>query len=137
MQHPTTNTEPTLCEVQARFATWRQIRQRGRRIPEELWSAAVELTKIHSLNTVSRVLKLNYTDLEKRSGGYILQRVGHSSPSPDFIAIDLPCPDSPAECVLEMSHKNGNKMRMHFKGKVALDLQSLAESFWSGDSCCR
>lgn len=137
MQQPTANSEPTLSEVQARFATWRKIKPRGCRIPEELWSAAVELTKIHSLNNVSRVLKLNYTDLQKRSAGYIPERQYHSRQSSGFIAIDLPCPESPAECVLEMSHKNGNTMRMHFKGKVALDLQSLAESFWSGDTCCR
>ena len=137
MQHPTANTEPTLSEVQARFAAWRQIRQRGRRLPEELWSAAVELTKVHSLNAISRALKLNYTDLQRRCADYTPPRTGHSRPSPDFIAIDLPCPDNPAECVLEMVHQNGNKMRMHFKGKVSLDLQSLAESFWREGTCCR
>lgn len=137
MQQPTADTGSTLCEVQARFTAWRQTRSRGRRIPEELWAAAIELTRAHSLNTIARALKLNHTELRKRSADSISQRVDHSSPSPDFIAIDLPCPDNPAECVLEMAHHNGNTMRMHFKGKVALDLQSLAESFWREGTCCR
>lgn len=137
MQHRSADPETTLSDVQARFAAWRQIRPRGHRIPEELWSAAVELTRHHSLNAIAQALKLNHTDLQKRSAGFIPQREGHSCPLPDFIAIDLPCSDNPAECVLEMAHRNGNTMRMHFKGKVALDLQSLAESFWREGVCCR
>ena len=134
MQLPTTDLQPTLPEVRARFAAWRDNRKHGRRIPEELWSAAVELTKTHSLNTVSRQLKLSYTELKKRTAD--IDQQSHPNPSPNFIAIDLPGANPPAECVLEMAHHSGNKMRMHFKGEVALDLQSLAEAFWSG-TCCR
>jgi hypothetical protein len=79
-------------------------------------------------------LKLSYTELKKRTA--CIDQQPHPAPSPGFIAIDLPGANPPAECVLEMAHHNGNKMRMHFKGDVALDLQSLAEAFWSG-TCCR
>jgi hypothetical protein len=134
MQLPTTDLQPTLPEVRARFTAWRKNRKRGRRIPEELWSAAVKLAKVHTLNTISRQLKLSYTELKKRTA--CIDQQSRPTPSPGFIAIDLPGANPPAECVLEMAHHNGNKMRMHFKGNVALDLQSLAEAFWSG-TCCR
>ena len=67
MQLPTTDLQPTLPEVHARFTAWRKNRKRGRRIPEELWSAAVELTKVHTLSAISLQLKLSYTELKKRT----------------------------------------------------------------------
>ena len=49
-----------------RFKTWRGTRQRGQRIPEELWQEATELARIHGLNPTVGALKLNYYDLQRR-----------------------------------------------------------------------
>jgi hypothetical protein len=73
-------------------------------------------------------LNLSYTDLKKHVQSN--QTCPATSTSPDFIPIDIP-PTPNAECIVEMEHRNGNKMRMHFKGKSDLDLQAFAESFWS------
>jgi len=52
------------------------------------------------------------------------------TPPLNFIPIDI-ISTPPAECIVEMEQGNGNKMRMHVKGKLDLDLQAFAESFWS------
>ena len=48
----------------------------------------------------------------------------------DFIAIAIPRMDDGAAVLIELEHRNGNRMRMHFKGQTDLDLQAFAKSFW-------
>ena len=130
MQHPVSFT-PTMSAVQARFADWRKNKKDRRRIPEDLWEAAVLLNNEYSLNQISSALRLGYSDLKKRIKSHKQLHACKRTPSQDFISIDMPQVHS-AECVIEMEHISGNKMRMHFKGKADLDLQSFAESFWRG-----
>lgn len=122
---------PSLVEVQSQFAAWRNTRQNQReRIPEALWSAAVKLCEHHSVNKISKALHLNYSDLRKRTSNTGPMQVAVSSSPQSFIAIDMEQPQ-PSECIIEMEHRNGNKMRMHFKGQAGLELQSFVDSFWS------
>ncbi len=128
MEHSPALFTPTLAEVQARFADWRKNKKHRRRIPEDLWVAAVRLSQEHSLHKISTALSLSYTDLKKRVKSD--KAATGTSPTSTFIPIDISPPHN-AECIVEMEHRNGNKMRMHFKGKADLDLQIFAEAFWS------
>jgi hypothetical protein len=38
--------------------------------------------------------------------------------------------DDGAAVIIEMEHRNGNRMTMHFKGQAGLDPQAFAKSFW-------
>jgi len=122
---------PALAEVQSRFADWRKNKKHQRRIPDDLWTAAVLLNKKHSLHKISTALSLSYSDLKKRVESHKASHTTGTRSSLDFISIDI-SPTHPAEWMVEMEHRNGNKMRIHFKGKADLDLQAFAESFWSG-----
>ncbi len=122
----------TLPEVQSRFADWRKSKHHRSRIPEDLWAAAVMLSQDHSLCKISQTLGLSYTDLKERVQKSLqTPHICGASLSQGFIPIDI-TPTHSAECIVEMEHHNGNKMRMHFKGKADLDLQSFAEAFWHG-----
>ncbi len=123
----------TLAEVKRKFAVWRKKKQHRDPIPEKLWDEAVLLTRTNSICKISKALGLCYTTLKKRSGTEQLHQPAPPRVPPDFIAVDLSS-GSPAECCIEMEHHNGNRLRMHFKGKAELDLQSIAESFWSKNS---
>ena len=57
----------TLSKVTARFAAWRNDSKRTKKIPEELWQAAVGLSNEYSINQISKTLRLNYADLKKRA----------------------------------------------------------------------
>ncbi len=132
MEQPPVVFTPTLTEVQSRFISWRMNKKHSsHRIPEDLWAAAVMLTKEHSLHKVCRALSLGYKDLKKKSQLHFDTPTDQTSKcSQEFIPINIAQDDYSAECMIEMEHRNGNKMRMHFRGKADLDLQSFAESFW-------
>jgi hypothetical protein len=121
---------PTFSEVKSRFAAWRK-NKRSKSIPEELWGAAVTLNPEYSIHKIATGLSLSHAELKKRVALTKTRSATSSNPSHGFVAIDIP-PIHSAECIIEMEHGSGNKMRMHFKGTVDLDLQSFAESFWSG-----
>ena len=53
-------------KVRERFARWRQARAPRARIPERLWSAAVERARECGLNRTARALHLDYYSLKKR-----------------------------------------------------------------------
>jgi hypothetical protein len=44
---PTHDIHPQLQSVARRLSAWRPTRQRGQRIPEDLWNAAVTLARSH------------------------------------------------------------------------------------------
>ena len=129
MKQPSVDFKPTLSEVHSRFIAWRKSKKHRSRIPEDLWDAAILLIPDSSLHKVARTLGLSYNGLKKRAQPHNAPNGCAPSPSPDFIPIDIP--QHSAECIIEMAHLNGNKVRMHFKGKAELDLQSFAELFWS------
>ncbi len=118
--------------VRYRFKQWRETRKNRReRIPENLWSAAVELRKQYSVNQISRALGLNYNDLKKRmleQGAYSKRNKLSLS---DFVELDWQNDFSASECVIEMEDTYGSKMRMSFKGNADLDLLELGKAFWS------
>ena len=123
----------TLAEVQSRFAAWREKRKNSRSaIPEELWSAAVMLCMDNSVHKISRGLRLNHAELKKRVISCGSSLTCSAMPAAqDFIAITLPRMDDGAAVVIEMEHRNGNRMRMHLKVQADLNLQAFAKSFWS------
>lgn len=129
MKHSPALPTPTFSEVQSRFAAWRKNKQ-SKRIPEELWEAAVTLSPEYSVHKISRGLSLSHAVLKKRIALTEMKSATSSNLGHGFIAIDIPQMHS-AECTIEMEHCSGSKMRMHFKGTADLDLQSVAESFWS------
>ena len=129
MKHSPALSTPTFSEVQSRFAAWRKNKQ-SKCIPVELWEAAAALSPEYSIHKISRGLSLSHADLKKRIASTKTRSAYGSNLAHSFVAIDIP-PMHSAECIIEMEHRTGNKMRMHFKGTVDLDLQSFAESFWS------
>lgn len=55
--------------LRARLAEWRGRHRRGLPLPEEFWSAAVELARKHGLHRVARALPIDYARLKRRLGG--------------------------------------------------------------------
>jgi hypothetical protein len=66
-----------LDSIGAEFESWRAQRKGRERIPEQLWAAAISLLDYYTVNKVSRALKLNSEQLQKRSksnGNLVKQR---------------------------------------------------------------
>lgn len=121
---------PAVETVQKRFQIWREKGPAKRRIPAVLWDAAVELCQDHSINKVSRALRLNYYGLKKR-----VQKTPEIGWGSDrgFVKLDLGAPlVSSSEWSVEMEAPNGAKMTLSLKGAPGdLDPLELSRIFWS------
>jgi hypothetical protein len=118
---------PTIEEVRSRFEVWRSRRKERGRIPRSLWEAATELCEMHSVNEVSRALRLNYNDLKSRIEPKKPEAPG-AGYSTEFVELDLRQSLSCSECTLEMEGSNGARMKMHFRGHC--DPLQMARIFW-------
>lgn len=55
-----------MLNVRARLAEWRKSHPHRSRLPEELWTAAVELARRHGLYRTARALPIDYAGMRKR-----------------------------------------------------------------------
>jgi hypothetical protein len=117
------------------FAQWRATRRRGARIPNRLWTLAVQLAGRFGLHATTEALRLDYYGLKKRASGSSPARITAATPAvmPAFVELPSPAPVHSCECLIELENAAGSKMRIHLKGPEAFDVASLGRSLWSGE----
>jgi hypothetical protein len=110
---------------------WRRTRQRGGRIPEQLWTALVALARAHGVSPVSQALRLDYYALKRRVMEAEPLRRSHRKTVAPFVELPLigPTPSSP-RCTVELAKNTGVTLTIRWEGQPAVDLIGLAESFW-------
>ena len=111
-----------------RFEEWRRTRKIGARIPDKLWSLAVELADAHGLSRTASALKLDYHSLKIR----VAARSFDSAPQV-FIEFSPSALAPSGECVVEFADGSGASLRVHLRGCEVPDLVALGRSFWSGE----
>src|SRR5450755_4457134 len=104
----------TLDEVRTRFENWRQCRRGKQRIPEELWSAAIEVARRDGVNATAAALDLDGGKLKRRM--VAADSVAAEAPPPTFV--ELMAPTVERECTIELEGRKG-KLRIHWKGATA------------------
>jgi hypothetical protein len=116
----------TLKETLTQFDAWRSRRRSPGRIPDELWGAAVSLCQEHSVNTVSRALRLNYSDLKERFEHS--QQVLSKRP---FVELGNQTHGVvQAEMFVECDDGHRHRMRIHCRGPVDSAVVDLVKSFF-------
>ena len=122
---------PRLEALRRRFKQWRRTRKIGSRIPEPLWSAAVNLAKAHGIHPTAKALGIDYYSLKKRLEKRSASRSKASSANgAAFVELVTPAQMAVQECILELEDVEGTKMRIHLKGIEAPDLAALSRSLW-------
>jgi len=119
--------------VRGQLDEWRKQRQRGQRIPKEVWSAAVQASRRHGLNRVSTALGLDYSCLKRRAGkcqaGKTKEMVATDTL---FVEVASAAPeetDSNAGCVVELEKGNGVRMRICVRDAATVDWSRMKEAF--------
>ncbi|MCP5249097.1 MAG: hypothetical protein H6942_11290 [Candidatus Accumulibacter sp.] len=132
-----TVSDPQLAAAAAALAEWRKTRQRSSRIPEDLWSRAIELAERYGIAKVAVALKLDYTSLKRRlasTAATTAKRpaagVRSSSPSRDFVELDFDLPLAPSPCILVLSDRHGRALRIELPGAASSDIAEVARSLW-------
>ena len=114
-------------EVRARFEHWRQNRQGKAPIPDELWSAAIELARRHGVSPTAAALHLDGGKLKRRmvAAGSVLGK----AMQPTFVELIAPHTVDQHECTIELEGRKG-KLRIHWKGATSADVAALSRALW-------
>jgi len=118
-------------QVRTHFEYWRQSRRGKARIPDELWSAAVEVARRDGVNQTATALHLD--------GGKLKRRMMADGPVPDktmpqaFVEMVVPQVMGMSECTIELEGRKGT-LRIHWKGATAADLAGLSRALWEAAS---
>ena len=123
----------TLQEVAEHFAQWRRGKQKGARIPEQLWQEAVSLVDSYGVSQVSRTLRLGGRDLNKRRG---VTTAGHnrqgSRGKTTFVEIDPVAArqaPGPRGGALWMELERPDGLRLRIQPTHGDDMLALVERF--------
>ena len=116
-------------EVRSRFEAWRQNRQGRERIPDELWSAAIELARKNGINQTAAELHLDGGKLKR----LMARKVTSGKSAPAFVELLPPRAVSLSECSIELEGSRG-KIRIQLKGASASDLAGLSRALWEAAS---
>jgi hypothetical protein len=126
-------------QVRRRWVEWRSTHAVRSRLPEELWSAAVELAQRDGIDATARALDVDKPSLRKWAG-----RLNPARPQParrrsqpKQKANDLPafvellasgC-GTARSCMVEVESPRGAKLRLELKGIQASELAELIRVF--------
>lgn len=117
-------------QVQSRFESWRSTRNRKDPIPDELWKAAVELTKRHSVYKVARLLRLDYANLKKRGmNNPVATTAPEKTELTSFIELPLIPQHHCESCLIELKRPDGTEMQIRLSNSPDADLPSLIKAF--------
>lgn len=117
----------TIEEVRTRFEHWRQNRQGKAAIPDELWSAAIELARKDGVNRTASELRVDGSKLKRLM--VAAGAVPEKKTPPSFVELIAPERTVVPECSVELEGRRG-KIRIQLKGTSAADLAGLSRVLW-------
>ena len=113
-----------LDEVRTRFENWRQNRRGKQPIPDDLWSAAIEVARRDGVNPTAAALHLDGGKLKRRM--VAADSVPGKAMPPTFVELMPPTIDL-RECTIELEGRKG-KLRIHWKGATSADVAALSRA---------
>ena len=115
-----------LDEARTRFENWRQSRRGKQRIPDELWSVAIEVARRDGVNPTAVALHLDGGKLKRRMAA--ADSVPCKAVPPTFVELVVPGTGL-RECTIELQSRN-TKLQIHWKGATAADVVALSRALW-------
>ena len=102
-----------IAQLQRQLDQIRSTQPRGKKLPDSVWQAAVELAREHGVYSVAHPLRLDYTGLKKRLGGVSHRR--RKARKPAFVELIAPA-SGLRECLIEFESLRGG--RYAWSGKL-------------------
>jgi len=116
-----------IAQLQLQLDQIRSTQPRGKKLPDTVWQAAVELAREHGVYSVARHLRLDYAGLKKRLGGVSHRR--RKTRKPAFVELIAPNAATLRECVIEFESLRGGKVRIQWKAAAPPDWMSLLRAW--------
>ena len=122
-----------LLQLSQRLEEWRSTHPPRSRLPETLWTAAVEMAQRHGLHRTAKALRMDYMRLKKRLSPEARRALGPRQSEPSaFLELLASPPTRVAECVVELESTHG-RLRVAMKG-MALDWAGLLHAWREADA---
>lgn len=134
MRHQSTSILPDeLAQGLRQFEQWRSQRKGRGRLPDHLWSLAVELATEFGVSRTAKTLRLAHNTLKHKSQQS--ERRGHQDPilTLPFLEFRPERGDAQVECIIECQRASGQTLRIHLKGPHWPDLAPLCQGLWGTD----
>jgi hypothetical protein len=135
---------PRLEELRDQLERWRSDPDRSKRIPEEIWSFAVDLTREVGAYRTARAGGLDFTTLKKRvAAAGAMAKPSKRTPKKStttkrkgtaFVELRPSSLDPSASCLIEIENTAGAKMRFHLGAADAVMLAALTRGFLRGEA---
>jgi hypothetical protein len=106
----------TVEEVGTRLTEWRQSRQKGAAIPDELWSAAIEVARRDGVTRTATALHLDGGKLKRLM--MAADGVEKKSTRPSFMELIAPEAAAVAQCAIELEGRRA-RIRIELKANAA------------------
>jgi len=117
-------------QVEERFSHWCQTRRSSERMPEALWTAAVDMAKRHGVELVAERLCISHDELTKRLGYGNSPTYEGGADFVELFASLAPQASSISACIIELSDARGTKMRIELKVNDMVSLANLSSTLW-------
>jgi hypothetical protein len=120
-----------LDDVRRQLDRWRGAHLPRTRIPEPLWSRAVDLAREHGVARVARELHLRYYSLKKRVESAARESGLHKAAA-GFVELVAPANHGTRgiDCTVELERRGGDRMRISLRGADTAELVALSRTFW-------
>ena len=102
-------------------------------MPEPLWALAASLAREHTVARIARLARLDYYALKERLDSSV-ESPANQKGRPSFVELPVSLCAPSAECIIEMEHPRGGRMRIQVKGGSTPDFAALSRGFWSRES---
>ena len=124
------NNQLTLEELKKQFEDYRKNKSYNREpIPKHLWQVAADLAKKHSIATVSKELRLRYSNIKEYIYGPPVSKNKIKEKLPCFIELKYNQPLIQEAITVDIENKKGARMRICLGSNT--DIGSLIKSFLS------
>ena len=116
-----------IVQLQRQLDQIRSTQPRGKKLPDSVWQAAVELAREHGVYSVAHPLRLDYAGLKKRLGGVSHRR--RKARKPAFVELIAPASTMLRECLIEFESLHGGKVRIQWKAAAPPDWMNLLRAW--------
>ena len=143
MRSRETHTLPARLEVgRRRFERWRRTREGRSRIPDPLWNSAVKLSATYGIYRTAKTLQLNPDSLKKhvasangngsRGREKPRQKAAGQGAATAFVELVPPEGACSPECIVELEHPRGAKMRIRLTGRQSSEVVTAVSQVFFG-----
>jgi hypothetical protein len=119
-----------LVQGRQQFEQWRSQQETRGRLPDHLWSMAVELAKEYGLSKTAKTLRLEYNSLKRKCQSLDAHHSPKPIPTRTFLEL-RPNSTPQVECTIDCQRAPGQMIRIQLKGPQWPDITEICQRLWS------